>query len=104
MYGDIFFLGEDLKSFIIIFGVNKFLRRIKDLLGFGEFILYDFWCILVIWLFEEGVVLYVIEKMLGYEFGGVFFVYNKYDWIVEQKDVYDLYVEKIFWYIRKIFG
>ncbi len=44
------------------------------------------------------------KKMLGHELGGVLSVYNKHDWIAEQKDAYDLYAEKIFWHIRKISG
>lgn len=42
--------------------------------------------------------------MLGHELGGVLSVYNKHDWIVEQKAAYELYAEKIFWHIRKISG
>jgi len=44
------------------------------------------------------------EKMLGHELGGVLTVYNKHDWIAEQKDAYELYAEKIFWHIKKISG
>ena len=103
-YGDILFPGEDLKSPITISGANKFLRRIKDSLGFGEFTSHDFRRTLATRLSEEGVAPHVIEKMLGHELGGVLSVYNKHDWIAEQKDAYDLYAEKIFWHIRKISG
>ena len=103
-YGDILFPGEDLKSPITISGANKFLRRIKDSLGFGEFTSHDFRRTLATRLSEEGVAPHVIEKMLGHELGGVLSVYNKHDWIAEQKDAYDLYAEKIFWHIRRISG
>lgn len=103
-YGDILFPGEDLKSPITISGANKFLRRIKDSLGFGEFTSHDFRRTLATRLSEEGVAPHVIEKMLGHELGGVLSVYNKHDWVAEQKDAYDLYAEKIFWHIRKISG
>ncbi|WP_310976603.1 tyrosine-type recombinase/integrase, partial [Klebsiella pneumoniae] len=93
-----------LKSPITISGANKFLRRIKDSLGFGEVTSHDFRRTLATRLSEEGVAPHVIEKMLGHELGGVLSVYNKHDWIAEQKDAYDLYAEKIFWHIRKISG
>jgi hypothetical protein len=54
--------------------------------------------------YPKRVAPHVIEKMLGHELGGVLSVYNKHDWIAEQKDAYDLYAEKIFWHIRKISG
>ncbi len=102
-YGDILFPGEDLKSPITISGANKFLRRIKDSLGFGEFTSHDFRRTLATRLSEEGCPARH-RKMLGHELGGVLSVYNKHDWIAEQKDAYDLYAEKIFWHIRKISG
>ena len=101
-YGNVLFPGENLKTPITISGANKFLRRIKDSLGFGEFSSHDFRRTLATRLSEEGVAPHVIEKMLGHELGGVLSVYNKHDWIAEQKDAYDLYAEKIFWHIRKI--
>lgn len=103
-YGNVLFPGEDLKTPMTISGANKFLRRIKDSLGFGEFSSHDFRRTLATRLSEEGVAPHVIEKMLGHELGGVLSVYNKHDWIAEQKDAYDLYAEKIFWHIRKISG
>ena len=101
-YGNVLFPGENLKTPITISGANKFLRRIKDSLGFGEFSSHDFRRTLATRLSEEGVAPHVIEKMLGHELGGVLYGYNKHDWIAEQKDAYDLYAEKIFWHIRKI--
>ncbi|OOL22967.1 integrase [Klebsiella aerogenes] len=103
-YGDVLFPGDDLKTPITISGANKFLRRIRGTLGIGEFSSHDFRRTMATRLSEEGVAPHVIEKMLGHELGGVLSVYNKHDWIAEQKDAYDLYAEKIFWHIKKISG
>ena len=29
-------------------------------------------------------------------------VYNKHDWLVEQKEAYELYADKIYWYIDRV--
>lgn len=71
-YGDILFPGEDLKSPITISGANKFLRRIKDSLGFGEFTSHDFRRTLATRLSEEGVAPHVIEKCWGMSWAACF--------------------------------
>ena len=103
-YGDILFPGPDLKQSMTISGANRFLRRIEASLGIGEFTAHDFRRTLATRLSEEGVAPHVIEKMLGHELGGVLSVYNKHEWIAEQKAAYELYAEKIFWHIRNISG
>ncbi|EDI1752616.1 integrase [Salmonella enterica] len=103
-YGNILFPGPDLKKSMTIAGANRFLGRIESSLGIGEFSAHDFRRTLATRLSEEGIAPHVIEKMLGHELGGVLSVYNKHDWIAEQKAAYELYAEKIFWHIRKISG
>lgn len=103
-YGAVLFPGPDLKKSMTIAGANRFLGRIQASLGIGEFSSHDFRRTLATRLSEEGVAPHVIEKMLGHELGGVLSVYNKHDWIAEQKDAYELYAEKLFWHIRKISG
>lgn len=103
-YGNILFPGPDLKKSITIAGANRYLGRIEMSLCIGKFTAHDFRRTLATWLSEEGVAPHVIEKMLGHELGGVLSVYNKRDWIAEQKAAYELYAEKIFWHIRKISG
>lgn len=103
-YGNILFPGPDLTKPMSIAGANRFLKRIEVSLGIGEFTSHDFRRTLATRLSEEGVAPHVIEKMLGHELGGVLTVYNKHDWIAEQKDAYELYAEKIFWHIKKISG
>ncbi len=103
-YGNILFPGPDLKTSMTIAGANRYLKRIQQSVGIGEFTAHDFRRTLATRLSEEGVAPHVIEKMLGHELGGVLSVYNKHDWIAEQKAAYELYAEKIFWHIRKISG
>ncbi|MEI2602702.1 site-specific integrase [Erwinia aphidicola] len=103
-YGNVLFPGPDIKVPMTIAGANRYLGRIKDTVGFGEFTAHDFRRTLATRLSEEGVAPHVIEKMLGHELGGVLAVYNKHDWIAEQKEAYQLYAEKIFYHVRKISG
>ncbi|ECF6082968.1 site-specific integrase [Salmonella enterica] len=103
-YGNVLFLGPDLKKSMTIAGANRFLGRVEASLGIGEFSAHDFRRTLATRLSEEGVAPHVIEKMLGHELGGVLSVYNKHEWIAEQKIAYELYAEKIFWHIKKISG
>lgn len=103
-YGNVLFPGPDLKKSMTIAGANRFMGRIQKSLGIGEFTAHDFRRTLATRLSEEGVAPHVVEKMLGHELGGVLSVYNKHDWIVEQKAAYDLYAEKIFWHIKKLSG
>ncbi|WP_446028902.1 tyrosine-type recombinase/integrase [Lelliottia amnigena] len=103
-YGNVLFPGPDLKKSMTIAGANRYLGRIQSSLGFGEFSAHDFRRTLATRLSEEGVAPHVIEKMLGHELGGVLSVYNKHDWIAEQKAAYELYAEKIFEHIKKISG
>ncbi|SAI93569.1 phage integrase family protein [Enterobacter hormaechei] len=103
-YGSVLFPGPDLKKSMTIAGANRYLGRIESSLGIGEFSAHDFRRTLATRLSEEGVAPHVIEKMLGHELGGVLSVYNKHDWIAEQKAAYELYAEKIFAHIKKISG
>lgn len=103
-YGDVLFPGPDLKVSMSISGANRFLGRIKDCAGFGDFTAHDFRRTLATRLSEEGVAPHVIEKMLGHELGGVLAIYNKHDWIAEQREAYQLYAEKILSHVKMISG
>lgn len=103
-YGNVLFPGPNIKVPMTIAGANRYLGRIKDTVGFGEFTAHDFRRTLATRLSEEGVAPHVIEKMLGHELGGVLAVYNKHDWIAQQKEAYQLYAEKIFFHVRKLSG
>ncbi|SFN78600.1 Integrase [Izhakiella capsodis] len=101
-YGEIIFPGTDLKKSMTIAGANRYLKRIQKDLGICDFTAHDFRRTLATRLSEEGVAPHVVEKMLGHDLGGVLAVYNKHDWIDEQRDAYELYASRIFEHIRKI--
>lgn len=101
-YGDVLFPGPELGTPLSIAGANRFLGRIQKSLGIGEFSGHDFRRTLATRLSEEGVAPHVVEKMLGHELGGVLAVYNKHDWLAEQKDAYELYADKLFWHVRNL--
>ena len=103
-YGDVLFPGPDLKVSMSISGANRFLGRIKESTAFGEFTAHDFRRTLATRLSEEGIAPHVIEKMLGHELGGVLAIYNKHDWIAEQRAAYQLYAEKILSHVKMISG
>jgi len=103
-YGNVLFPGPDLKTPMTIAGANRFLGRIQKSLDIGGFTAHDFRRTLATRLSEDGVAPHVIEKMLGHELGGVLSVYNKHDWIEDQKNAYELYAEKIFFHIKKLSG
>ncbi|WP_368913469.1 tyrosine-type recombinase/integrase [Mixta calida] len=103
-YGEVLFPGPNLHTPLSISGANRFLGRIQKAIGIGEFTAHDFRRTLATRLSEEGVALHVVEKMLGHELGGVLAVYNKHDWLPEQKDAYELYSDKIYWHIRNLAG
>lgn len=103
-YGDTMFPGQSMDTPITIAAANRYMARIKAALGIGEWRTHDFRRTLVTRLSEEGVPPHVTEKMLGHELGGVMSVYNKHDWLSEQKAAYELYADKIFWHVKKISG
>jgi len=103
-YGEVLFPGPNLKRHLSISAANRYIKRIQSTLGIGEFTAHDFRRSLATRLSEEGVAPHVIEKMLGHELGGVLTVYNKHDWLAEQKAAYELYASRILEHVRKISG
>ncbi|QGY31269.1 tyrosine-type recombinase/integrase [Pantoea cypripedii] len=81
---------------------TRYIRLLRDLVGFGEFTGHDFRRTMATRLAEEGIAPHVIEKMLGHDLGGVLAVYNKHDWLAEQREAYELYAERIFEHIKLI--
>ncbi len=63
--------------------------------GVDEFTVHDFRRTLSTRLSEREVLPHVTEKMLGHELQGVMAVYNKHDWIDEQKLAYELWCQTI---------
>ncbi|PZL89539.1 integrase [Pantoea graminicola] len=81
---------------------TRYVRFLRDQLKFGDFTAHDFRRTMATRLAEEGIAPHVIEKMLGHDLGGVLAVYNKHDWLAEQKIAYELYADKIFEQIKLI--
>ncbi|MDE9516802.1 site-specific integrase [Xenorhabdus bovienii] len=101
-YKDILFPGHNIHEPISIAAANKYVRRIRDGMDIDEWRAHDFRRSLATRLSEEGVAPHVIEKMLGHELGGVMAIYNKHDWINNQRDAYDIYFDKLMWHIRRV--
>ncbi|CDH01375.1 tyrosine-type recombinase/integrase [Xenorhabdus bovienii] len=101
-YKDILFPGQDIRAPISISAANRYVRRIRDGLNMEEWRAHDFRRSLATRLSEEGIAPHVIEKMLGHELGGIMTIYNKHNWIDDQREAYDIYFDKLMWHIRKI--
>lgn len=100
-YDQILFPGADTREPITISAANRYILRIREGLDLGYWRAHDFRRTLVTRLSEEGVAPHVTERMLGHELGGVMAVYNKHDWIEDQRKAYELHADKLFWHIRK---
>ncbi|CNF68244.1 Integrase [Yersinia enterocolitica] len=103
-YGNVLFPGQKLNTPMTIAAANRYIGRIRGVVDAGVWTAHDFRRTLATRLSEEGVTPHVIEKMLGHELGGIMAVYNKHDWIEDQRIAYELYAEKIFWHIKKLAG
>jgi integrase len=71
--------------------LNRFVQRMNTHLKYPHFVPHDFRRTLVTRLSEMEVMPHVTEKMLGHELGGIMAIYNKHDWIDEQRKGYELY-------------
>lgn len=101
-YKEILFPGDNINQPICIAAANRFIGRIRDGLDVGYWRAHDFRRTLVTRLSEEGVAPHVTERMLGHELGGIMAVYNKHDWIDDQRKGYELHAEKLLWHVKKI--
>ncbi|MGJ8694217.1 MAG: tyrosine-type recombinase/integrase [Thalassotalea sp.] len=71
--------------------LNRFVQRMNNHLKYPHFVPHDFRRTIVTRLSEMEVMPHVTEKMLGHELGGIMAIYNKHDWIDEQRKAYELY-------------
>lgn len=99
---DVLFPGQELDKPIDRSSANLYMKKLRDKIDIPEWRTHDFRRSLVTNLSGEGVMPHVTEKMLGHELGGVMAVYNKHDWLVEQKEAYEKYADKIFWQVNKL--
>lgn len=98
-YDDVLFPGQDLNTPISIAAANRYIRRIRESLPLEHWRTHDFRRSLSTGASELGVMPHVVEKMLGHELGGVLAVYNKHDWLEEQREGYELYADKLNCYL-----
>ena len=98
----ILFPGQELDKAIDRSSSNTYMKKLRDTIDIPEWRTHDFRRSLVTNLSSEGVMPHVTEKMLGHELGGVMAVYNKHDWLEEQRKAYELYADKIFWHIKQL--
>jgi integrase len=71
--------------------LNRFVQRMNNHLKYPHFVPHDFRRTIVTRLSEMEVMPHVTEKMLGHELGGIMAIYNKHDWLDEQRKSYELY-------------
>lgn len=102
MFNDKMFPGISLDTPISISAANRYVRRLREKLDMVEWSSHDFRRTLSTRLSEEGIMPHVTERMLGHELGGVMAVYNKHDWLDEQRNAYQLYADKILWHVKHV--
>ena len=78
---------------ITIQSINRFSGRIRAKLikEVPKWTPHDFRRTLSTRLSEWGVLPHVTEKMLGHKLGGIMAVYNKHDWLEDQREAYNLH-------------
>ncbi|KQN63671.1 site-specific integrase [Erwinia sp. Leaf53] len=103
-YDQILFPGAEITQPITMAAANRYILRIREGLELSYWRAHDFRRTLVTRLSEEGVAPHVTERMLGHELGGVMSVYNKHDWLEDQRQAYELHAEKLMWHVRKLSG
>lgn len=99
---EVLFAGHEVDKAIDRSSANLFMRKLRESIDIPEWRTHDFRRSIVTNLSSEGVMPHVTEKMLGHELGGVMAVYNKHDWIDDQRDAYELYADKVFWHVKKM--
>ncbi|ENC2022830.1 site-specific integrase [Escherichia albertii] len=99
---DVLFPGQEMDKAIDRSSANLYMKKLREKIDIPEWRTHDFRRSLVTNLSAEGVMPHVTEKMLGHELGGVMAVYNKHDWLPEQKEAYELYADKIFWHVKQL--
>ncbi|BEO24336.1 integrase [Serratia marcescens] len=102
MGNPVLFPGQELDKPIDLSSANTYMRKLRKGIVIPEWRTHDFRRSLVTNLSSEGIMPHVLEKMLGHELGGVMAVYNKHDWIEDQRKGYELYADKILWHVKQL--
>lgn len=98
----VLFPGQEIDKSIDLSSANLYMRKLRKAIDIPEWRTHDFRRSLVTNLSSEGIMPHVTEKMLGHELGGVMAVYNKHDWLNDQREAYELYADKIFWHVKQL--
>ncbi len=101
IYDGYLFSGAFLDAPLTISAANKYIRRIRDTLPLATWRTHDFRRSISTLCSELGAAPHVVEKMLGHDLGGILAVYNKHDWLNEQKDAYENFAEALFTQVKK---
>lgn len=99
----VLFVGQEMDKPIDRSSCNLYMKKLRDKIDIPDWRTHDFRRSLVTNLSGEGVMPHVTEKMLGHELGGVMAVYNKHDWLAEQKTAYEIYADKVFWHVKQLY-
>ena len=76
-------------------------RRLRDNLNLPHWRTHDFRRSISTTCSELGTMPHVTEKMLGHELVGVMAIYNKHDWLSDQKEAYEKFGEALFAQVQK---
>ncbi|MBL4278973.1 tyrosine-type recombinase/integrase [Vibrio fluvialis] len=101
IYDGYLFPGSSLNAPLTISAANKYIRRIRYTLPLATWRTHDFRRSISTICSELGAAPHVVEKMLGHDLGGILAVYNKHDWLNEQKDAYENFAEALFAQVKK---
>lgn len=91
--------GEHRGTYLTTSSITRFINRTRANMlkehNIPPFKAHDFRRTVSTRLSEIGVLPHVTEKMIGHELGGIMAVYNKHDWINEQREAYEMWCEMI---------
>lgn len=91
--------GEHRGTFLTTSSITRFVNRMRANMlkehNIAPFKAHDFRRTVSTRLSAKGVLPHVTEKMIGHELGGIMAVYNKHDWLDEQREAYELWCSMI---------
>ncbi|ABZ76350.1 integrase family protein [Shewanella halifaxensis HAW-EB4] len=94
-FSDYVFPSASYKNEIGPATINKMCRTIVKRMDIERWSVHDFRRSLSTLLTEDGVPLHITEKMLGHKLGGILSVYNKSEYIEDQRKAYKVWEEMI---------
>ncbi|MBU2897720.1 tyrosine-type recombinase/integrase [Vibrio hepatarius] len=100
-FDDYLFPGASLHKPITISAANRYIRRLRDSMKLPHWRTHDFRRSVSTTCSALGTMPHVTEKMLGHELVGVMAIYNKHDWLPEQKEAYEQFADELFKQVQK---